>query len=1563
MRKLYLLTALLLAAATMTGSAPKRGAFNAESPRTGLPTAQQATPTQANRSIVVDPVLPRSFGQARQLADATNPPFTASQRPGQAGAPARVLGDGTTIYGSLIFSTAWPEGTVKYGIYSFPASTYQAPTMVYDQDYYGASGGGCYADGVYYWNDFVYTEEMGYTFSTFCTYNFATKEFTKNIHSFINEGFDQSQITNCMTYDKSTGRIFALSYVAVTEEDGYIRKFYPALSEVDSYSGIVSPISQIPAMVAIACTPAGELYGITGGNNSRLYRINKNSADLTEIGATGLDTKFAQSMAFDPVTGKLYWAAVESNGNSGLYEVDTATGAAQLIFRFNNHEEYTGLYIPEPSVSAGAPAAITDLAADFAGGALSGTVSFTAPATTYSGAQLTGELDVTLSVDGKTEYEGKLNAGQSHSVNITLSEGIHSFSVLARNAAGEGPRTAKAAYVGIDAPAEVANLTLEKSGNSGARISWEAPTTGRNDGYVDPSQLTYTVKRYPGGTTVASNISATFFNDPVNAQADNYHYGVTAYCGGRQGIETFTESGIFGTGTDLPCHFSLATEDDYKLFTVIDANQDWEAEYSWGGWMYGDNFKYTKEEDGKCAIYGYHPENAADDWLITPPVAVEKGKKYIVKFNMWTRGDKETLEITAGPGNAIADQTPIIAAKEYNHTDHREFVQEFTAKETGNYYIGFHITSPKKRFYLCVGDIMVDAVPDNDAPAAVAGLTVTPDANGADKALVSFTAPTTSADGSALKSIDRIDVYYGVEQTPIHTFTAPKPGQALSYTDNPANGWVSYRVVATAAGKAGAKAEARVFVGWDIPLAVTDLAVSDAGGRPTVSWTAPTQGENGGYINPSELTYMVFRYEDNAVLVGRDVKGTTFTDNDPALDDGEQHQLAYLVFPVGKATIGDPAGAGETNATDYIIYGEPYDVPFVETFADASVHANVWSVYRLRGNQQNWGVAATGSNPTCYDVGNDGGLAVYSAGGRVGDEGLLVSPKYNLSTLNNPQLSFWFFHNYTQEHEAWGEPFEDRLIPEVMLPDGSRTALGDAILVDDLGNGWLEYKYLLTDYIDQPYIRIAFHGITACEQDVYIDHVSVTNRIGNDLQAYTFSGPASVRAGESATYRMTVRNGGADPVEEGVYNICLYNGGELLETLPGKAMESRAYETYAFTRNFAKEDEGKTFYFHAEIEWADDETPDNNISTPVTTRIAAPVLPEVHELKADLELNNVNFTWGTPDAIHTEDSFEDYTPFGIDDFAGYRMIDGDGNDTYGFQDIYFDNTGEPQAFMVFDPYALGIVMPGSSLFPYDSYDPRTGRQVLACIQGYKVGTNGYAQTAANDDWFILPQLFDAQTVSFYAKSGDYMQGTDKFEVMYSTTDRTPASFKQLVPVTETGKDWTLCEFELPQGTRYIAIHCVSEDGFVMMIDDLKFTEYHPESLLKLEGYRLYRNGSAIADLPAATMNYTDFGLADGTYRYWMTALYEGGRESGKTGEVTLTIGQGSVDGLEADGVKVHVEEGTILVDCDKATAVKASTASGILLYNGEAARSHEIIGAQGVTILTIGGTSYKINVK
>ena len=1550
MFKKTLLILLASAAVASAAVAVTREARTKETPRKAVRIERTESPRKANevRKIRTS-LMPKGKRPVRSLHDAS-----LLQMTGASQAPKKVLGDGTKIYGSAIYPYSIVNG--KGGIYSFTASTNPNVTKEYAFSSYDADGGGVYIDGKYYYFSYVYAEEYGsYTFVTFLCFDPAEGGQPKILatRSFL-DGLDETQITHDLTYDPTTGTVYAVSYIIETDDTGLIQHVRPAVSTVDLTMGYVTPLAKTPQFIAIAANNAGELYAISKGAGSALYRINKTSGECVEIGKTGLNPEFTQSMTFDPTTDKLYWAAVELNGRSGLYEVDVRSGAADKICDFVNDEEFSGIYIPEAKVNVAAPAKVDNQTATFDGPSLSGNISFKAPTLSYSGAPLSGSMTANVVVDGEAQTPVTVSPGQTVSIPLTLTEGIHSYSAYVSNASGDGPRTGYSWYVGVDGPAAVGDLKVETR-DSKPVISWSAPTIGRNGGYIDPSKLTYTVVRMPDGVTVAKDITTTSVTDLTSFDQSQVYYTVRGYCDGREGAEAESESGLFGSGNGLPVTYDFNTPDQFDLCTIVDANNDAVYQYHWGYWLYSPDYEYTKDLDSPALVYAYSPESAADDWAFMPAFIAEKGKKYSVTYKMWTRGDKERLAVTAGPTAEPASQTVIKAAAEYNHTSPVEYKVEFTAQESGNYYVGFHCTSDKKKWYLFVDDVTIDDVPDNGAPAAVSDLAVTPGEKGAMTATISFVAPTVDGNGDALASISEINIYRGNDTNSIRTFANPAPGSSCSWTDtDPELGFNTYRIVASNEVGAGEKALATAYVGYDIPVAVTDLKLTDNGQYPVITWTAPTQGKNGAYINPDELLYRIVR-SDN-VLMSRNAKGTEFIDM--TIQRDPQSFIYYQVEPISEAGIGDYA------LTDYMVYGNPYEGDFYETFPDASLTTDPWVTEIVKGRNNLWELYSQGYSPTCYDANGDNGLMGFlSTYGNNGDEGRLISPKLRIDDMNVPLFSFAFFHSpdyYTYEGE---DQYNDRMIPELRLPDGSFVALDDPIYVDDPTKdvSWYLYVYDLSAYKKYGYVQLVFHGFAEYTNDIYIDMVSLEDNSNYDLTGYSFSGPSEAKVGKTATYRAVIFNQGTQPAEG--YSVQLMRDGALYATADGSKLASGSTAAFEFPVEYTLADEGKTYAYYVNIVFGKDEVPSNNRSETIRTTVVSPDVPEPRFVTGTLQgESDVRLDWGDADALHVNDSFEQYASFAIDNIGDYTMVDGDKGNTYAFMDIYFDHDTDPKAFMVFNPYTVGLGSYRDDFNPEYDCLPKSGRQMLAAFAAYGIDDYGYAKSIDNDDWLISPEVHGGSTVTFWAKAFfDMISEKEQFEVLYSATDASPASFKRLSDGVLTAEYvWTKYEYTLPADAKYFAIHRVGNDSFIFFVDDLEFIGKCSIDGASLTGYRVYRDNVVIGDVAADARSFVDTSLPDGTYNYAVSALF-GNRESAKV-PVVVTVGEGGVEGVPVQGVTVTVEGKTIVIGNAGGKAVSVVDPAGLNVFSGDSRDEYRIDVESGVYIVRAGNVVRKVSV-
>lgn len=180
-----------------------------------------------------------------------------------------------------------------------------------------------------------------------------------------------------------------------------------------------------------------------------------------------------------------------------------------------------------------------------------------------------------------------------------------------------------------------------------------------------------------------------------------------------------------------------------------------------------------------------------------------------------------------------------------------------------------------------------------------------------------------------------------------------------------------------------------------------------------------------------------------------------------------------------------------------------------------------------------------------------------------------------------------------------------------------------------------------------------------------------------------------------------------------------------------------------------------------------------------------------------------------------EDGFESYNDFVLN-FPPWTQYDGDGGQTYGIQDVTFPNQGYVGSYSIFVPSQTTPPISGA-------WDPHSGLKYAACF----ASVPGFQP---NDDWMFTPQLIadSYDELSFWAKSVTAQYGLERMRVGVSTTDINPSSFEILTtePYVEVPTAWTHYTFDLSSYDGediYIGIHCVSNDAFVLMIDDFQVT--------------------------------------------------------------------------------------------------------------------------------------------
>lgn len=216
-------------------------------------------------------------------------------------------------------------------------------------------------------------------------------------------------------------------------------------------------------------------------------------------------------------------------------------------------------------------------------GALKATVAFNAPTADAQGTALDAAVKINVYRDGtlvRTFAEAQPGEALSWLDEGVPESGIHTYRVVASNAAGEGAEAKAEAFVGVDVPGAAGNVTLHDVDGK-AVVSWTAPTVGSRGGWFDPSTVSYRVLR-SDGQVVAEGYTSTTFTDaelPASTSQQLIYYVITTYGGNAKGDYAVTPYCVFGNPYAAPLTEGFAGSDMayYPWLTESDADvhQSW----------------------------------------------------------------------------------------------------------------------------------------------------------------------------------------------------------------------------------------------------------------------------------------------------------------------------------------------------------------------------------------------------------------------------------------------------------------------------------------------------------------------------------------------------------------------------------------------------------------------------------------------------------------------------------------------------------------------------------------------------------------------------------------------------------------------------------------------------------------------------------------------------------------------------------------------------------------------------------------------------------------------------
>ena len=185
--------------------------------------------------------------------------------------------------------------------------------------------------------------------------------------------------------------------------------------------------------------------------------------------------------------------------------------------------------------------------------------------------------------------------------------------------------------------------------------------------------------------------------------------------------------------------------------------------------------------------YNYSSSYAADDWLVTSPIALEAGKTYTFKLNARARSESfpEKLEVKMASANTTATAallsagTTVIGETTLTNTSYTTLEGTVTPSTSGNYYFGIHAMSDRDMFSLYVDDMVITT----DVPYHDLGITLSAPATIVAGETATITATVTN-NGDQTESGYTVTFSDGTTTFPTQTGGTLNPGDTETFTLN-----------------------------------------------------------------------------------------------------------------------------------------------------------------------------------------------------------------------------------------------------------------------------------------------------------------------------------------------------------------------------------------------------------------------------------------------------------------------------------------------------------------------------------------------------------------------------------------------------------------------------------------------------------------------------------------------------------------------------------------------------------------------------------------------------------
>ena len=265
----------------------------------------------------------------------------------------------------------------------------------------------------------------------------------------------------------------------------------------------------------------------------------------------------------------------------------------------------------------------------------------------------------------------------------------YSYRLVACTTAGKSYGTVVNVMVGLDTPMSPTNVQAKASTDK-VYIEWEAPQKGQTNGYIDISELRYTVLR----STTSSEYDAVVIEEGVvqRSYADYYGaldketkftYFVRATNAQGESIGAPSNEVVVGPPTALPFIETFDSTTSYDVPTTDHAGWTFDTTETACAWYISneailEDCTITPENDKgglAYASYGSYNDLAQDDYMTSGKIQLKDNSEPILKFRYYAfTGFNSTLAVEISADGGEWKQVGIIDYQELTQMGWQSYV-------------------------------------------------------------------------------------------------------------------------------------------------------------------------------------------------------------------------------------------------------------------------------------------------------------------------------------------------------------------------------------------------------------------------------------------------------------------------------------------------------------------------------------------------------------------------------------------------------------------------------------------------------------------------------------------------------------------------------------------------------------------------------------------------------------------------------------------------------------------------------------------------------------------------